>query len=42
MPTLVAPVLGLVSAHAALGVMGAVAVVAMLCLIPVSRRVSSD
>lgn len=38
MPTLVAPFLEQVSAHTALGVMGAVAAVAMLCLIPVSRR----
>jgi hypothetical protein len=38
MPTLVAPLLEEVSAHMALGIMGAVAAVAMLCLIPVSRR----
>ena len=38
MPTLVAPLLEEVSAHTALGIMGAVAAVAMLCLIPVSRR----
>ena len=38
MPKLVAPLLEQVSAHTALGIMGAVAAVAMLCLIPVSRR----
>jgi hypothetical protein len=38
MPTLVAPLLEEVSAHTALGIMGAVAAVAMLCLIPISRR----
>jgi len=38
MPTLVAPLLEFVPAHAALGTMGLVAAVAMLCLIPVGRR----
>jgi MFS family permease len=38
MPTLVAPLLGMSTAHAALGIMGAVAAVAMLCLIPVGRK----
>jgi hypothetical protein len=38
MPTLAAPLLEFVPAETALGVMGAVAVVAMLCLIPVSRK----
>jgi MFS family permease len=38
MPTLVAPLLLVVPAEAALATMGLVAAVAMLCLIPVSRR----
>ncbi len=38
MPTLVAPLLEFVPAHTALGAMGLVAAVAMLCLIPVGRR----
>ena len=38
MPTLVAPLLEFLPAHAALGAMGLVAAVAMLCLIPVGRR----
>jgi len=38
MPTLVAPLLEQVSAYTALGVMGAIAAAAMLCLIPISRR----
>ena len=38
MPTLVAPLLEFVPAQTALGAMGLVAAVAMLCLIPVGRR----
>ncbi|MCC6720302.1 MAG: MFS transporter [Acetobacteraceae bacterium] len=37
-PTLVAPLLLLVSAQAALGAMGLIAALAMLCLVPVGRR----
>ena len=38
MPTLVAPLLEFVPAYTALGVMGLVAALAMLCLIPVGRQ----
>ena len=38
MPTLVAPLLAFVPAMAALGAMGLVAAVAMLCLIPIGKK----
>jgi hypothetical protein len=37
-PTLAAPLLEQVSAHTAIGLMGALAALALLCLIPLSRR----
>jgi hypothetical protein len=42
MPTLVAPLLEQVSAETSLGIMGAVAALAMLCLIPVTRTERSQ